>query len=418
MNNNPFLSNKFKTIWLKHFKPKNAIYSFKTIKQAQFYKSKFFPLYINIGKNITNGMYYEIDQKENDYQGKTFLIHDVPQYFDTNFGLSRKLKVKKARQYKGFAANLTDFTSFEEYFNFKYKSKTRYNYNKNIKRLEASFNIIYTIYHGNISEKEYEKVFNSLLLIIERRFDSLGLDNNILSKKEYYRELAYNMILKKEAVFAVIYSEGEPISISLGFLSDNILFYAITTFDIDYYRYNMGHTSIMKLMNWCFDNNIKIFDFSKGEYEYKDRWSNLEYNFECHVIYDSRSLISLITGLLVYSFFVLKQGLRDRKVNYIFSKIKYIYKELVKSGKKIELKYQVRELPFSEIENEKLKKIDLHNSECHFLKEPLYSYLYSNPQKIDNLKFLKNTDKANVFYALGEKINLEIFVPETKNQKV
>lgn len=411
MKNNPFLANTFKTIWLKYFRPKNSIHSFKSIKHIQFYKNKSFPLYINIGKNITNGMYYELDETEKDFRSKTFLIHDVPQYFNINTNYSGKLKVKKARQYKGFAVDLNEFSSFDDYFKFKYKSKTRSNYLKSERRLKASFNTSFISYHGKISKEEYNKVFNSLIQIIERRFDSLGLDNSIISRKEYYRELAYNMILKKEAVLSVMYSEGEPISISLGFLSEDILFFAITTFDIDYSRYNIGHTSIMELMTWCFENKIKILDFSKGEYEYKVRWSNLEYNFECHVIYDPKSIISSILGLSIYSYFVFKQGLRDIRVNYLFSNLKFNLKRLTKPRiKKIE--YRIEEIPLSEGENLELEKIDLYSPEHRFLKKPLYNYLYSNPHKIASLSFYKSIDQLNKFHAIGENIHLVILNSE------
>lgn len=406
---NPFSSFNFQKIWLKYFKPSRKVHSFGSIKQMKFYKDKYFPLYVNIGKNITNGMIYSLDETIDDFKGKVFLVYDVPQYFNVNNKNTSRLKVRKSRQYKGFAADLTNFNSFDEFFEYKYKSKTRNNYRKNLKRLESVFNVEYKFYHGFISTEEYDRIFNSMVKIIERRFGSLGLHNNILAKKEYYRELAYKMILDKKAVFSVIYCNEEPMSISLSFLSKKVLFYSITTFDIDYFRYNIGHTSIMKLMNWCFDNNIKIFDFSKGEYDYKKRWSNLEYEFECHVIYDSKNIISGILSSLVYAFFVLKQKLRDIKINYLFSKIKFAIGGSNSTSKKNELEININKITSSELDFNNLQEVNFKDLKYNGFRATFYNYLYSNPMKLINFSFYRDNEKANTYYAKSGDLELIIY---------
>lgn len=405
MTNNPFTKTTFETIWLKHFANSKTTFGFKSIFPVKFYKDKRFPLYINLGKNITNGVYYELSKCQTDYKGKTFLIYDVPEYFSIKTNLINGLKIKKSNQFKGYACDLMGFNSFEDYFKSAYKkSRNRSKFRRNINRLEACFDVEYKVYVGDIDKAEYDSVFNSMIDSIKKRFDSLGLDNNIVAKRQYYHDLIYKMILKREALLFVLKADGKPIAISYFFLSDQILFAAITTFDIDFLRYNLGHTIIIKMLEWCFDNNIKILDFSKGENEYKKRWCNMHYEFSNHILYDATALKSKITAGLVYRFFNFKQYLRDKKVNFLYNRLKYIYRTKHQLFGDKNLK--INELKFN-IDVSSLQEINIEQGKYQMLKEPVLSYIYLNPEPYKNLKFYKKQNEA-VFYMIGKEICLEL----------
>ena len=400
MDNNPFGKHTFQTIWLKHFKNSIQPIAYNSIKNIKFYKNKYLPIYVNVGRNITNGMCYTIDKREDDFKGKTFLIYDVPEYFDIDIKTKNGLKVKKIRQFKGASAQFEKFETFDDYFKFKFKSNSRYKHKRNIARFESCFDSDYKVFCGNISKEEYGIVFQYLKDIIRRRFETLGIDNNILSKSDYYEELVYEMVLKKEAVLIAIYDGNSPIGVSLGFLSDSIMFYAITSFNIDYYRFNLGHITIIKLMQWCFENGFKTFDFSKGLVDYKDRWTNYVYNYECHILYDSKSFKSKVTTALVSRFLKFKQYLRENKINRLYNKIKFI------------LKNQVSKIPIStlkavdigdkNIDMNSLTEIDIYSEKYNFLKAPLFDFLYRKPEKTHEIKIYQSIDKKNLYYAIGK----------------
>ena len=406
MNNNPFGKQTFETTWLKHFKKGIKPIDFNSINKVKFYKSKFYPIYINVGKNISNGMYYDVNEDESDYKGKTFLIYDVPEYFGIDIGNTNGLKVKKARQFKGASAQFEKFKTFEDYFKYKFKSNSRYKHTRNIARFEACFDADYKMYCGDISKNEYEIIYKYLIDIIGRRFETLGMDNNILSKSDYYEELIYEMILKKEAVLAVIYDGSTPIGVSLGFLSDTVMFYAITSFNIDYYRFNLGHITIIKLMQWCFENGFTTFDFSKGLLDYKDRWTNHVYNYECHILYDSKSLKSRLIATMVHSVFTFKQYLREKNINKLYNKFKFVLKNKTNKISAKILKYN--ELEGEDIDITSLVEIDIESKEYNFLKAPLFDYLYRKPEKIDAVNIFKSKIEADTFYAIGKITNLKI----------
>ncbi len=80
---------------------------------------------------------------------------------------------------------------------------------------------------------------------------------------------------------------------------------------------------MMKLIEACKIKGLNVFDFSKGDQDYKTRYINDHYHFDCHVIYDSKSIIASTMAYIVSNYFSLKQYLRDINVNLLFIKLKY-----------------------------------------------------------------------------------------------
>ena len=327
VNKNPFLAVTFISIWLKHFYNNLASYRFRFI-DIQFIKSKIFPIYINVGRNTTNGMSYELFDENNisDFKKKVFLIYDVPTYFSIASPKSSKLKIKYINQYDGVLTNISSYTTFDDYMQRAFRSKKRNAFKRNKSRLESDFNITYSIYYGNISDDEYEGLANNLKNLIVKRFSLLKRSNAIIDTWEYNFEMMKEMIRSKLAMVIFINRDNIPIAMNFNFLSDEILFYAVTTFDADYEKYKLGHVNIMQAIEWCFENNLKIFDFSKGESEYKSRWSNEKYSFQCHVLYDSGSFYTTIIANVISSYFKFKQYLRKVGVNILYSKLTYVMK--------------------------------------------------------------------------------------------
>ncbi|WP_353777538.1 GNAT family N-acetyltransferase [Winogradskyella sp. 3972H.M.0a.05] len=396
MNKHPFNQPTFQDVWSEHFNGSKSSVNYKSIQGVKFYKKSNSTL-VNIGKNITNGNYYSINADEKDYKGKTFIIYDVPSYFEIEAGNNNALKTKTVRQYKGFTSQLAEFETFDAFFSAQFKSKSRYKYRRNISRLEANFDISYKIFHGDISTDEYETLCKFLKKNLQRRFGSLGLDNNIVSKWDYYYDLMYKMVVNKEAVMTAIYNKDMPIGISFSFLSDSILLFAITSFDIDYMRYNLGHTSIIKLMQWCFENGYNVYDFSKGEYIYKDRWTNHDYDYQCHILYDSKSLKASLTANYYAKYFKLKQYLRDKKVNRLYTQLKFKLKN--KQDFTIQA-YNIEKLE-SKFDSNNKEIINLQDEGYASLRYALYQYLYLNPEKVDAITCYKD-NASGAYYAIGE----------------
>ena len=353
------------------------------------------PIYHNVGRNITNGIYYNLNQSGQDYKGKAFLIYDVlsdkmPQ---EDIEVPAGLSVKRVRQYKGYLSSLEGFGGFEDYFANQFSSKSRTNLRKYLKRLDTNFNTEFKVFHGKISKEEYDVHFGKMLDLIEKRFEELELENNILRLQDYYYDLCYKMILNKEASLNVLYVNEEPAAISFCFLSPERAYFAITTFDTDFRRYNLGHVLIMKIMEWCFDNNIKEFDYSKGTYDYKTRWSNKFYYFENHILYDKTSLKALFYGNLFYYFFRVKQFLRDIEFNKLYSRIKFFLKKKETKSETID----IQELDTADFDKNKYQEISISEKPHSNVKSVVYDLAFSKPQKVEDIKVYANSEKSHYF---------------------
>lgn len=329
MKENPFLSKTFTKIWLKHFNANRPFYNFNFISDLRFIKSKFLPVYFNVGKNSTNGISYNLNDfnHHNDFKKKVFLIYDVPSYFNINHdNTNSKLKINCINQYKGILTDISEYDSFEDFFQSKFKSKTRYNLRKKQKQLESSFNISYSIYDDKTTDEEYEFLATHFKNQITKRFDGLKKHNRTINSWAYYHDVMFQMLKEKKAIIVTVNRDDKPIGMTFNFLGDKILFYAITTFDTDYLKFNIGHTTIMQILKWCFNNNYEILDFSKGETEYKSRWMTHDYHFQNHILYDSKSISATLIAKAISSYFKFKQFLRDKNINMLYTKMKFLVK--------------------------------------------------------------------------------------------
>ncbi len=330
MKNNPFTSDIFTSTWLKHFRKGKSGISFDLFPDLGFVKHRFLPLYINIGKTLTKGVNYSlVSNTSHEYRDKVFLIYDVPTYFEIANNSFGKLKLHRIKQYPGYLIKLHEYTSFSEYMNHAFNRKSRYKLRSYKNQLLASFDIHDNVYFGEISKSEYDSIFEQFRTLLEKRYTEKQVSNNNLEIKEwsFYKDVVYPMILAKKAALYVVNDSEKPIGIMLNYIAEDTLIVAITVFDIDYSKYNVGTVNIMGLIEWSIKQNIKAIDFSKGHYDYKKRWGSEEYAFEYHILYDSSSFYATCIAISMKYFFKLKQYLRDKNLNELLHKATFFLKK-------------------------------------------------------------------------------------------
>lgn len=407
MKHNPFTSASYTTIWLKHFNASKKTFTFEFINGLKFVKHWLLPLHVNVGKNLTKGIYYNLNYSASDYKGKTLLIYDVPTYFNLdNFILNSNssLRLIKLFQYKGFLMNISSFKDYEEYIRSQFNSKNRREFKSNIRRLEDCFNIKYSFLHGNISKTDFDIAFNHFYKLLNKRFSDKQTNYHHLSetKWNFYKELVFEMLQNKQASLLIIYSDDIPIGITLNFHSENILFETITVFDPDYYKFSIGKTSIIKLLEWCFENNYKISDFSKGDFDYKHKWANYEYDFNYHIFYDSSSLKSILTAKFVELFFKTKLFLREKNINLLYRKCIYFVNDKLKRNNDPGLKYKTEKID-NFMNSDDFKLIDYTENKFSYLLQSLYVFMYANPEPIKNIRVYQDSKSVKTFIIKGSK---------------
>ena len=399
---NPFTSKTFTKIWATHFNNSRPLYSFGFIKKLKFFKHSFLPIYINTGKNLTKGISYNLNKNNstNDFKNKTFLIFDVPQYFKTpgDNAEIKNLNLKKVKQYPGFAIKLDNYNDLASYLKATFSKSSNQKLRRYSRRLEHCFNISSKMLIGTIDKAEYDHVFSHFHELLTKRFDDKKTTNNNLNPSEwqFYREVAYPLILEKQAALHVIYNNQTPISVRLLYFSESIIFDAITVFDIDYTKFHIGKISIMKMLEWSFNSSYSIFDFSKGFFDYKESWSDTKYDFEYHIYYDRKSLVANILATTLSNFYKVKQVLREKEVNKKLHNLSF----LLKNQKHNSTAQNIEEIDEGTINyNENmLVEIDFLKREYLFLRKPVFDFLFLSSEHLSNLRTYKiNTLKKDYF---------------------
>lgn len=403
MSNNPFTSETFSSIWSDHFAPSTDAIRFDFFKNLLFTKHNTLPLYINYGKTHTKGISYELENSQiAEIEGKVLLIYDVPSYFELAELPKTRIKRYTSKQYPGFLINLAPYKELNEFMTDTFNKSSRYKLTKYKRKLETCFDIKYKMFHGHMTKSEYNSIFCKFNQLLTKRFDDKRITNNNLNKAEwdFYFEVAYPMILEKRAGLFVIYNADQPIGVTLCYFSGEILFDAITVFDIDYAKFHLGSTTLLKLVEWGIENKLDVFDFSKGYFDYKKRWASKQYDFEYHILYDSHSIKSKTLALGIKTFYDFKQFLRDKHVNEKLHKFTFILRKS-KAPKRPKATYTFSEVD-SVLQKEELVEINWEVASNGHLKAPVFDFLYLNNESLKNLKVYKPINGIGQFLFQGE----------------
>ncbi|MCK7591039.1 GNAT family N-acetyltransferase [Subsaxibacter sp. CAU 1640] len=409
--NNPFTSKLFVEIWSKHFNNSRKEFKFGFINHVSFYKTKFFPLYINIGKNLTKGIYYTLDYQKEGFRKKAFLIYDVPDFFGVESFDNTKSALKRNEifQYQGFLLNFKGFPTAQDYINSRISSKNRRGLRSRQERLEKCFDISYRFYTDDISKEEFDVVFRQFHELLSDRFSGKKVNYHHLrpDKWAFHNEFSYEMMKENRASLFVIYNKDLPIAVTLNIHSDDIVFVSITVFDPDYYKFNIGKTTIVKIIEWCYENDMKIADFSKGDFDFKHEWCNITYDFDYHLLYDSKSFRASTIALAVRWLFETKRYLRDKNVNVFYRKL--LYKLKKDENGHPEAKYRINDLQSFEVSSN-YERISLQDNKYQHLKVIVYSFLFLNSESFGDISIYKRKSSKKEYVIKGtEKAQSVIF---------
>ncbi len=291
-----------------------------------------------------------------------------------------------------------------------FKSNSRYKFRRNIERLETCFNINYKMYYGEISQQELDFIFKEFYNLLDKRYTNKQERCGELDPKlwSYYCDLAFNMINEKTASLFVIYNDKKPIGITFNYHFGSIFIEALTVFDIDYYKFNIGHTTIYKLLEWSFNNDIKIFDFTHGDFDYKRRWSNETYWKHHHILYDSSSFVSSAIAKFIELKFTVKRKLRDKNFIKKYHNFKYWLSNILKKKSLNYIQYDVETLEKNMPQVKELESISIYDDDFISQRKAIFDYLYRFPQSFKNIKFFKHKLINDLYFGIGEEYSFQM----------
>lgn len=323
----PYQKSTFKEIWSNHFQPNKKNYDFDCFKGVSFIRKERFPLFINIGATNTKGINYAIDHSHlpNKIGSSVYLLYDVPNYNCNKEQKINGLKLKTIPQYEGFICNLAKSNSVEEYLQGTISKRSRSKLRNYTNKFHKSFEVTYKMVWGNLSDKEYESLFDQFHGLLVQRFEDKQIVNNNLNPIEwaFFKDVTLPMMRSKEAGLFVTYLKDRPITITLLNFSGSHAYDVIRVFDIEFTKYRIGSISIMHQIDWCIKNNFKALDFSKGFYDYKKRWSTDSYMLDYHIWYNPKNLTSLSIASFLILKFKLKYWARKHGLLEVVHKIRY-----------------------------------------------------------------------------------------------
>lgn len=394
---NPFVSEPFIDLWFKHFGRGRTPLRFPQFPGLTFVRHRRLPFLVNAGATQTKGVsHHEIPAAADGVGNKVFLVYDVAEYFEVPVpDPATGLSCFRVRQYPGFLVETAGFRDIEEYLRKHISKSSRYKLKKYRRRLHEAFDIRYEMHGQELSGKRLDTLFVSFRKLLEKRFDGKQVVNNNLDEREwaFYMESAREMMQSGTAGLFVVYSGADPVAITLNYFSGNIVFNAITTFDVAYEKFHLGTVSLMGLLDWCIRGN-RALDLSKGYFEYKNRWANRKYHFEYRIYYGRGSVGGKLLAAGIAGFYRFKQWLREKGWNERFHRLTYRFGTSGGYDSERPVRYLLKEQA-EPIGSKIGEEVVAGTPEWRKLRPALFEFLYLQPGNISNTRIFRLGESGN-----------------------
>jgi hypothetical protein len=322
----------------------------------------------------------------------------IPDYL--NLKINEGLIERKVFQKHGYGINLVNCKSTNEYLQSYCSTNFRGNIRRSVKRIESSFNIHYNMFYGDISKENYSFLMSKFHDMLSRRFQQRNDRNLILENWNFYLTNVIKLINKHQASLFVIYNEKEPIAFSINFHYNYIFYFAIPTFNIDYYKFAPGNVVIYKNIDWCIMNNYRFFDMGYGGFENKIKWCNTTYNFNNHVVYKSRNILGNLYAEFLKNKYKGINYLIDKNIN---TKVRTLLNRLKNKKPYQPVEYELMPLEGNEFtkKSNSLTIIDNKTKSDKLLNKAKYDFLYTHSEHINNVSVYKYNDEADTYLILS-----------------
>ncbi len=368
---------------------------------------------ISFNKNV---LYTNQDSSGTGFTHNLMIIKDTPEYLKiTPLNNLGDIKFNTIRTLKGHFIDCQLFADFEAYFSKHISPKTRSNLNRYKNRLETCFNIKYVAYYGHIKRIEYDRLFTFLEDFLIRRFQEKKEVNYELQHLQEFHDLCFDMIMNKSASLFVIYNNNTPISIRINMFKNDLAYYIISGYDIDYGKFHLGSVDMLKNIEWCFNNDYKIYDLLKGYDYYKKKWATTPYFNTIQIIYNARKPYHTFKASVI--------GFKEKLKQNVVKKMKSLNLNRPHSNlKKVVYRLTNRSSDIQEFEilikndiviEERAQKINFHgNKSFNGLKKHIYNFLFINKERLDDVSVYRRHDSPNHYEIRGKLKNQLVIIKQ------
>ena len=267
-----------------------------------FEKNEVPPFYDQIS-GVPKSFFNATDMAKN----KVHIVNCVPPYiFGQNDSVAPDYGCFSNSYRMGFAMDLTNFNSAEDYFRERLGNKSFKNLQRKQQKLERNFDIHLENYYGEIDQAQCENLLNTLKGFIESRFEGRTQKHLALNRWDFYAKTTYKNICSKKASLFVVYNNHNPIAMTLNYHYKSTFSGTLTSFHQDYYRYSLGKLMAIWLVDWCYKNGYTLLDMGWGNQEYKIKFANAVYYYSTDVFYPKKSIFKKILAYFT-SWFLMKK---------------------------------------------------------------------------------------------------------------
>lgn len=152
---------------------------------------------------------------------------------------------------------------------FKLPKKMKWEVNNSKKKLEQN---------GDLKVKHTRNIEKEKILELLKLRASVYEENNDLSQLEdmyNFVEMIGSENLKNDVIYSEVVLNDIVISQHVGFIHNSEFYYYMPIFDREYSSFSPGKVLLCDLINYCKDNDIKLFNFLRGGESYKWNWAEI-----------------------------------------------------------------------------------------------------------------------------------------------
>ncbi|WP_108244247.1 GNAT family N-acetyltransferase [Muricauda brasiliensis] len=318
------------------------------------------------------------------------LYTDVPGYLNISFAQNGQKKWEKSvATFEGSYIDLKKYNDLDHLLKSKLSSKRVSRLRAYKRTLEKVFPIDYQYYYGEIQDRIYEKLMNTLKRMVTTRFDEKQMNHMALTEWDRFKELGKGLIREKKASLIVIYHGDEPIHISFNYIWKQLVFGYVRGFNIDYSKFYLGYIDIMIQLQWCFEMGFEIYDLLRENMEYKLRFADHTYLYACHIVVAKQVPFSIISPLITWLLLSLKFDIYYpfmSRLRAIYHRIPFLPK---RKKRRIQLFYHLEKLDkeqWAKMDKERFSQTGINSLNETYGKRAVYHFLYLSKEKLEHLK--------------------------------
>lgn len=333
------------------------------------------------------------------------VFRDVPGYFNVDrTSLSDHIALIQVPTQAGYYVDLGRFENFDSYFNETLGAKSRSNLRRHKNRLETCFEITYRTYFGEIELTEYHRLFEELRKLLVRRFAEKQEYNYELQYLGDFQEVVYDMILARKANIFVIYHGTKPISIRINMFKNDVAFYIISGYDIEYSKFHLGFLDMALNIEWMFKMKFQIYDLLKGYGYYKKKWTHASYACQNYYLYNSSGYRDAwVIPLVAFQsriWYGLLEKLKQTRVSGLYKKWR---RNRYGSGLAEPFGKEIQTIQEEILPGKIGSEIDIEgNSEFNRLRQAVYTFLFHANERYRDVKIYRHAEKENQFFIRGK----------------